>query len=377
MCSRTLLLLLSLIFLVACQPAGKADGFSPLFPIHPTPTSAPLVEPSPSPIHLERPQPTAALPPTTRPPARAWSWQPIGNLPRADVRDVYYTGALLTWTQKVWKSATAASDVQYVLRGDQKEVRYETPGDSKIEMARMAGGRLALLETTPNQPAVIRLFDLQTGDEWYIGARDGEFTNPKYPPYLGIDENYLVWNSIKADGRTCLRMYIFETGSFTDLLCTERAMNFLRARYIRWPVVTYDRSITGKDVEFSMHGIYQNTGPVSTLNCSTGPDSSDGLVLGCLGKDPEPGSGIPTNGEEALAFDPTLQVCDGRAFWVWNDSQVRSWVPGGAEEVIYRSLGASEQIRGIRCTDGWVTLVLSGAETGQNSLEVWAAPISD
>jgi hypothetical protein len=82
----------------------------------------------------------------------------------------------------VWKSATAASDVQYVLRGDQKEVLYETPGDSKIEMARMADGRLALLETTPNQPAVIRLFDLQTGDEWYIGARDVILPTPNIPP---------------------------------------------------------------------------------------------------------------------------------------------------------------------------------------------------
>lgn len=374
---RNLFLLLSLLFLVACQPAGTVDGFSPFLALNPTQTSTPFAEPSPTSVRIIQPKPSATLPPTAPPPARAWLWQPVGQVPATDARDVYYTGTALTWTQKVWKSATAASDIRYVLTEDQKSVLYETPGESKILTARMAGGRLALTVTTPNQPAVIRLFDLQSGSEWFIGARDGEFTHPNYPPFLGIDLEYLVWNSIKPDGRTCLRAYHFQDGAFTDLLCTERAQNFLSARYLRWPVVVYDRSITGKDIAFSTPGIYRHTGPVSTLNCSSNQQGGDGLVLGCLGRDPEPGNGIPTNGMEALAFDPTLQVCEGRAFWVWNNTQVRSWVPGGSAEVIYRSLNETEQIQSLSCTDGWVTLVLSGTQTGSGSFEVWAAPIAN
>jgi hypothetical protein len=290
---------------------------------------------------------------------------------------VYYTGESLIWTQKVWRSKTAASHIVYIRSGDQKRVLYETPGDWRIEMARMAGGRLALLETSPGRPAVIRLFDLKTETEWVIGARDGEFTSPKHPPNLAIDTDQLVWNSIKPDGRTCLRMYQFQTSSFMDLFCTEGGQDFLVARYLRWPVVTYERTKSGAEIQPPIPGIFSQDGPVSSLNCSSSRDNPDGLALGCLGKDPGPNSGIPAGVAGPLAFDPTLQVCGGRAFWLRGQSQVRSWMPGSSEEIIYRTLNEAEQIQGMRCTDDWVTVILSGTDPDGSSLEIWAADIAD
>ncbi len=183
-----------ILCLTACRPQESRVGFTPFFESHPTPTATPQLPLAPTSILIA--EPTAAepaMPPTSRPPAKAWSWQPVGEI-RTGSTDVYYTGETLVWTQKIYRTATAARYILYTRIGDQMKTLHEAPGEWRIEMARMAAGRIAVLETLPTQPSIIRVFDLQADTEQVIGARDGEYTNPKYPPYLGIDEDHLVWN---------------------------------------------------------------------------------------------------------------------------------------------------------------------------------------
>ena len=240
---------------------------------------------------------------------------------------------------------------------------YQTALGWVINDAIVAEGRIVLVEyENEHGDYNLWVYDVQTREPTLLEEWAGE-PYRHLVPWLSLDGYRLAWNTTLADGRSCIRVRDLEEGTQFDAICSADDLTVLDRHYLRWPVLTYqeerarnpewsssDRTIYTlrlPDGEPRPHAVRDNIGFQGAADESVliWTEMSSGYYdpwnVPIYGEGPD-GQVVRLGGGAA----GSEAVCGGRAYWKIEfgnrPTEIRSWVPGGPVEVIYRSPDVEE-----------------------------------
>ncbi len=368
---RAALAALTLTFILGACVSPPAGGGEPSIPSRPasTPVDTPMVViPSPMPTaYPATPTPTLTPSPTPRPTEDAdvaivdhlWEWTVIMG-PSEDTMPSYdFDGQVLIWQEFGDQIEGERWNLRLMARTREEtwEVHQTVLGWGFNDTF-VADGRIVFVEFEHGYG----YYNLWAYD---VGSREHtlleEWAGEPYQhqvPLLSLDGRWLAWSTTLRDGRSCIRVRDLEEGTQFDAICSADDLTVLDWPYLRWPVLTYQEARAGNpEWTVSYRTIYTLRLPDGEPRPHEGHKgigfqgaADESVVVWTEMKSGEinPWS-VPVYGEGpdgqvvrlGAGSAGSVAVCAGRAYWKIEFGnrpiEIRSWVPGGPVEVIYRS----------------------------------------
>ena len=386
---------LTLILVIgACspRPAAPGESITPSSPV-PTPTSpptaaVPMLSPTPRPTATTTVKTPIAPRPTTIPELEIvdnlWEWTVIAG-PSDEIQAGFdYDGEVLIWRR--WTTPAGQSQTQVVQIGDEVHDLHQGPPGWEVTGHRVDGGLVVIVEYEElHGDYHLWVYDLGSGKRTLLEEWGGEPYRHQVP-LISLDGHRLAWSTTPDDGRSCIRIRNLEEGTQFDAVCSPDDSIVLVWPCLRWPVLTYRSEELDTDSScrtiYTLHLPDGQPQPHQVTECDGFRGAADETVLvwtempeGC-----EYPSAVPIYGEGldgrivrlGVASAGSVAVCEGRAYWKWeaelsagiHPGEIRSWVPGGPVEVIYRSpdvQGESSYATTLpRCNGSWVAIERTG-----------------
>jgi len=329
----------------------------------PTPTSHPTtITPAPTPTSRPTATTTANTPtaPSTAtaiiPKAEIvdnlWEWTVIAGPSEYIAPNADFDGEVLIWG-KTW--SWPEGETQVVRMGDEVRDLHRAPPQWRINDAQVDEGRVVLVEFEAERGDYhLWVYDLKSGERTLLEEWGGE-PHRHQVPLIALDGHRLAWSTTRDEGRSCIRIRNLETGHQFDAVCSPDTSTVLDWPYLRWPVLTYQLEELASDPScrtiYTLHLLDGEPQPHEVTECHGFQGAADETVLAWTelrSGTPYPWK-VPIYGEGpdgrivklGVASAGSVAVCEGRAYWETECSncpdEIRSWVPGGPVEVIYRS----------------------------------------
>jgi len=292
---------------------------------------------------------------------------------------------------------TSDFDGKVLIRGEswsQPEIQLVQVGDEEpwelhqalsgwvINDAQVAEGRVVLVEfDSKDGDYHLWVYDPGSGERTLLEEWGGEPYRHQVP-LISLDGHRLAWSTTLDDGRSCIRIRGLEEGTQFDAVCSPDDATVLDRPYLRWPELTYRSEAT--DADPGCRTIYTlqlpdgQPQPHGVTACEGFQGAADETML--VWTELRSGTAYPwkvpiygkgPDGQTVKLGDASagsVAVCEGRAYWKTECSncpdEIRSWVPGGPVEVIYRSpdvKGVSSYITSLpRCHGSLVVIQRAG-----------------
>ena len=193
-------------------------------------------------------------------------------------------------------------------------------------------------------------------------------------PQVSFDGSFVAWNVRSDSGRQCIRVLAIATQQRSDAVCSESSG--FQWPYVRWPTLSYvEVADLASDPCPTFTTLHLPDGTperheVHRCQAFNGAADEQAIIwteapIGSPFVERSPVYGREPGGCRTISLGRgalgSHAVCDGRAYWISYDPdvqgglEVRSWVPGGAIEVIYRPPTDARPTTKPECQGGWVS----------------------
>lgn len=321
-----------------------------------------------------------------------WDWNVVAGPSTEIAPTADFDGNILTWMKTAGWPEPQTQMIK--VNGELRDLHEGEPG-WMITHADVDNGTVVLVEYEQDHGDYhIWVNDLSTGEKTLLEEWGGA-PERHVIPQIGLDGDWLTWNSSIDDDVICVYVQNLRSGDRINPVCSPKPNVHIGWVYLRWPVLTYTES---RNSGSECHTIY-------TISLPDGKPQLHGLK-DCLGyqgaadktitvwTEAAPGANlwrVPVYGEsDGEIFElgqgaaGSVAVCGGRAYWLrslgGHPGEILSWAPGNAVEVIYRSPdeGSDKGYATTKpvCDGSWVLIERAGWQAGApNEILVAQVPL--